>query len=221
MKLIAFTIFSLLLSGSVNAGEVYDEFPSDIDPNGTYVFYLHGLIVEGKDPAPVHPKYGVYEFMKIKNELSKDSDFSLIAHHRPKNTKVNPYVKKLVSWVNKLVNSGVDSKKIFLVGFSRGGEITSHASSELKALKINTVLLATCWKGGAQDNPSISFAGNFLSVYETSDGAKSCKKLADRSLRLGSFSEIPITTGREHGAFFKPLNEWVEPLKSWIESKSE
>jgi hypothetical protein len=26
------------------------------------VIYSHGLIVEGDDPRPVHPEYGVYDF---------------------------------------------------------------------------------------------------------------------------------------------------------------
>ncbi len=61
--------------------------------------------------------------------------------------------------------------------------------------------------------------GAFLSVYETSDGALTCKKLQNRSPRLTSFKEISIATGLEHGAFYRPLAEWVAPVKQWIKER--
>jgi hypothetical protein len=30
------------------------------------------------------------------------------------------------------------------------------------------------------------------------------------------FSEISISTGKEHGAFYRPMPEWVKPLKTWL-----
>ena len=32
---------------------------------------------------------------------------------------------------------------------------------------------------------------------------------------------IALTTGKEHGAFFTPLDEWILPLKQWIISKGQ
>jgi hypothetical protein len=57
--------------------------------------------------------------------------------------------------------------------------------------------------------------GNLLSIYETSDELGSCGKLAARS-HLKSFKEVSITTGKQHGAFFQPLPQWLQPLKAWI-----
>lgn len=209
-----------LFSNVAFAGQVYEHFPKKIHPDQKYVFYSHGLIVEGDNPKPVHPKYGSYEFAAIKQALASNSDFNLIAHHRPKHTQVSAYVTQLTAWVEKLIAAGVKPNSIVLLGFSRGGEITAYASSKLSKHKINTVLLATCWKGSVQDNPDITFTGHFLSIYETSDGAKSCQKLADRSQALDSFTELAISTGKEHGAFFTPLKQWVEPLKNWIDAKT-
>jgi hypothetical protein len=43
-----------------------------------------------------------------------------------------------------------------------------------------------------------------------------CESLANGSPKLTLFREVAISTGRSHGAFFKPLPEWVQPLKEWI-----
>jgi len=213
-------IILMFLAECSLAGEIYSEFRKQIHPNGKYVFYSHGLIVEGTNPRPVHPKFGTYEFSLIKDMLVKDSEFNLIAHHRPKNAKIEAYTTKLVSWVRTLVKAGVKPNNITLIGFSRGGQLTSFAANRLKDLKINTILLATCWPGSVQTDPTITFSGHFLSIYETTDGAKSCKQLSDRSEELLSFEEVAISTGKKHGAFFKPMKEWIVPVKKWINLKS-
>lgn len=212
----SFTIFVCLGSRAL-AGDIYTDFPSHIDSDGEYVIYSHGRIVEGENPKPTHERWGVYDFPAIKAKLAEDSSFDLIAHHRPANTDVASYVEHLKSWVNQLIEAGVRPETITLVGFSRGGQITALASSQLKPLPINTVLLATCWKTGVQEQLPITFSGRFLSIYETTDAALSCGDLAARSGELASFEEIEITTGKEHGAFYTPLPDWIEPLLRWIQ----
>ena len=103
-----------------------------------------------------------------------------------------------------------------MIGFSRGGEITARAASELRPLPINTALLATCWEHGVQDEPAIKLSGRILSIFETTDVALTCEKLAGRSSELADFDEIAISTGDEHGAFFRPRSEWVNPLLRWL-----
>lgn len=216
-------VLLLMFANYSIAGKVYDEFPDQIQTDEKYVFYSHGLIVEGNNPRPVHSKYGAYEFSLIKSKLAEDSDFNLIAHHRPKNTEIDAYAKQLASWVERLVTAGVEPTNITLLGFSRGGEITAYTSSSLKHLNVNTILLATCWPTGVQSRPTITFGGHFLSVFETTDQALghpfSCKEISVRSEELLSFEEVAISTGKEHGAFFKPMQEWIVPVKAWIKSK--
>ena len=198
------------------AAEVYPDFPAHIDSDRSYVIYSHGRIVEGDDPKPIHERWGIYDFPAIVSRLAEGNSFVLVAHHRSEDTDVPIYVERLKSWVRKLVEVGVEPESITLVGFSRGGQITALAASQLKPMNINTALLATCWENGVQDQPSITLSGRLLSIYETTDSALSCRNSAARSARLSSFEEVDISTGKEHGAFYKPLSDWVEPLLLWI-----
>lgn len=201
----------------VNGGavEIYDHFPSAIHANERYVIYSHGLIVEGTDPKPVSPKYGLYDFPAVKQALFDGGGFNLIAIQRPKNVELGTHVKQLESGVQQLLDAGVKASRITMVGFSRGGQITAFASSHLASKGINTAILAICTDGDFAADPPLILGGNFLSIYETSDSVGSCEKLAKRS-HLTSFKEVAISTGKAHGSFFQPRREWMEPLRAWI-----
>ncbi|KAB7615921.1 alpha/beta hydrolase [Amylibacter sp. SFDW26] len=194
------------------------DFPdiSKINPNQKYVIYSHGLIVEGTDPRPIHPKFGLYDFPAIKEQLAKRGDFELIAIQRPKGEKIPTQVMQLVKWVEKLTEHGVPAENVTLIGFSRGGDLTARAASQLKPLPVNTVLLATCWDDGVKDDPEINITGRLLSIYEVTDGPQSCVKIKEHSPKLQSFEEIKINTGKSHGAFYMPDSAWMEPLLMWV-----
>jgi len=198
------------------AGQLLTEFPEKIDPKAKYVFYSHGFIVEGTNPTPKHPKFGIYQFPDIKEALAA-SDFNLIAYHRPAKTNPQKFAIKLADDVRKLIAGGVDASQITLLGFSRGGAITAFASSNLSMEKLNTIMMASCG-GWIKNRPEVKLAGNVLSIYETSDSFGTCKTLIDRSEKVKSFKEIAITTGKQHGAFFTPRKEWLEPVLEWINS---
>jgi len=196
------------------AVEIYDRFPDSIRAGERYVIYSHGLIVEGDDPKPISPKYGQYDYPAIKQALFSAGGFNLIAFQRPKSLD-DTYAETLKSWVQRLLDAGVKPSRITLVGFSRGAQLTALASSNLASVGINTALLAICEDGEVSAAPGLTFGGNFLSIYETSDELGSCAKLAARS-HLKSFQEVSISTGKKHGAFFQPLPQWIQPLKAWI-----
>jgi len=189
-------------------------FPEAIHATERYVIYSHGLIVEGDDPRPISPKYGQYDFPAIKQSLFSEGGFNLIAYQRPKNSD-DTYVDTLKSWVRRLLDAGVKPSRITLVGFSRGAQLTALASSDLASVGINTALLAICEDGDVSQTPGLVLGGNLLSIYESSDELGSCGKLAARS-PLKSFKEVPISTGKKHGAFFQPLPQWLRPLEVWI-----
>ena len=197
--------------------QIYEQFPSDIHASERYVIFSHGLIAEGDDPRPVSPKYGVYDFPRIKDSLFTNGGFNLIAVQRKKGVEFENHVNQLESWVHRLLEAGVKPSRVTLVGFSRGGQITASASGHLASEGINTAILAICTDGdfAVDSGPAIVLGGNFLSIYETSDELGSCSKLADRS-HLRSFKEVAISTGKAHGAFFEPRPEWIGPLKAWI-----
>lgn len=214
----AFGFLSLLLVGSGLAGTIHRDFPAEIDLDGIYVFYSHGAIVEGGNPKPKHAKWGIYDFPVIKRDLA-DSGFEVIAWHRAQKTDPAQHAKTLVEQVNKLLDAGVEPNRITLLGFSKGGYISALASNEIDEA-INVIFLATCGKW-VKNSPDISLHGNFLSIYETSDSTRSCKKLAENSPDLVSFEEISISTGLSHGAFYRPLDDWMKPVTDWIQAKAK
>jgi hypothetical protein len=194
---------------------IYPTFPDKIDPLGRYVFYSHGLIVEGTDERPVHPENGVYDFPAIKQAIFKDGGFNLIAFHRPKNADAKAYAAMLEEWVRKLLKAGVPASRITIVGFSRGSGITAYAAARLRDTGIQTALMGACSNGDIPGGDALKLGGNLLNIYETTDTVLSCNVLAKRS-DLKSFKEVAISTGKKHGAFFTPREEWIGPLKTWI-----
>jgi hypothetical protein len=59
--------------------------------------------------------------------------------------------------------------------------------------------------------------GRILSVYEASDEVgRSCQGLFAKSAATGERSEIRINLGEEHGAFFRPHDEWLTPVIEWV-----
>ena len=205
---------SALLPINSGAVEIYDRFPDSIHASERYVIYSHGMIVEGNDPKPISPKYGQYDFPAVKQALFSGGGFNLIAYQRPKSLD-DTYADTLKSWVRRLLDAGVKPSRITLVGFSRGAQLTALASSDLASVGINTALLAICEDGDVSQASGLMLGGNLLSIYETSDELGPCGKLAARS-RLKSFTEVSISTGKKHGAFFQPLPQWIRPLKVWI-----
>lgn len=209
------SFFILILSiSSASSGELFTQFPDQVKPQEKYVFYSHGYIVEGTNPTPKHPRFGIYQFPDIKRALS-GADFNLIAYHRPAGTNPDKFARKLADDVRRLISKEVDPANITLLGFSRGGAITAFASHNLSLEKLNTILLASCG-GWVKARPDVTLAGNVLSIYETSDVFGSCQSLIDRSDKVTSFKEIAISTGKQHGAFFTPRKEWVGPVLDWI-----
>ncbi|MFT7472668.1 MAG: hypothetical protein ACI8XU_002571 [Kiritimatiellia bacterium] len=143
------SVFLFLLLSPINAlgQELYEQFPAEIQANQKYVFYAHGLIVEGDSQMPEHPEFGVYDFPSIKMKLFEMGGFNLIAHHRPKDTDVDGYVDLFASWVDSLLESGVPASNITLIGFSRGSHLTALTADRFNAYDINTVLMAGCFNG--------------------------------------------------------------------------
>jgi hypothetical protein len=196
------------------AGNIYEQFPETVNASEKYVFYSHGLIVEGDDPTPISPLFGKYEFPQIKQALADDG-YNLIAYHRAKNTEAKAFAKKLVKDVNLLVEKGVKPENITLLGFSRGGVITIRASHYLKSPKVRIGLLAACPRD-IKDGGELRLSGKVYSMFETSDSVRSCQFLIDKSPQVTSFNETATSTGQGHGAFYRPLPEWVVPVKAWL-----
>lgn len=214
-----FKLFFLLgFSSAPFAGEVFTVFPSSIDAKQKYVFYSHGLIVEGTNPRPVNLRWGTYEFPEIKAALA-DKNYNLIAYHRAKNTQAKAFAEKIVNDVRLLIAKGVPGGNISLIGFSRGGAITILTSNLLANKDVTYIILAGCGRY-LQNNPELDAYGNIYSIFETSDDVGSCQFLIDRSKGVARFTEISISTDKEHGAFYTPIPEWVVPVKKWLKQST-
>lgn len=211
-----------MFSSPIFAGNIYETFPENINASEKYVFYSHGYIVEGTNPKPINTKFGwgVYDFPAIKQALL-DDNYHLIAAHRPKNTDPFKYAQKLSVQVRELVKQGVAAENITIMGFSRGAFITGLTSDKLSDLAINTIILAGCGRLISNKHTDIKVYGNVLSIYEKTDSSNTCLALKEKSVNVKSFREIEINTGLEHGAFYRPISEWIKPVKNWIKSNKD
>jgi hypothetical protein len=210
----ALCLFVLLVSGA-RPGAVLHELPKHPDPGGRYVIYLHGRIVEDKGPRPTHERFGVYEYRKILDTLAA-AGLTVISEQRRPATDMDLFAKHVVGQVRALLAAGVPAEHVTVVGFSKGGGIARRTSALLKNDRVNFVFLAACGDGDFS-GVDIDVRGRILSIYEESDEmGRSCSQLFAKSKGHGERSEVKITTGEAHGAFFRPRKEWTAPAISWI-----
>ena len=205
----------LLISFSALAS-LEQAFPEQADPDARYLIYSHGYIVEGDDPRPISPRWGLYDYPDVVRALSSD-EYRLIAHHRPAGTEPFGYARALAARVEALMADGVAAHNITLMGFSRGGALSVLTANELRETEINLVILAGC-AGLVKGHPKVQAYGRVLSIYETTDQVGSCQFLVDRSPGVSSFKEVAITTGKGHGAFYLPREVWLKPAKAWTDT---
>ncbi|MBU1311439.1 MAG: alpha/beta hydrolase [Gammaproteobacteria bacterium] len=212
MKVWVLLLLTVLMPA--RADTIYTDVPETPESTKIYLFYLHGRIIENSGPRPTDPRYGLYDYPAILEALSSRGAV-VISAQRPSKTDMNEYAGIVVSQVEKLIERGVPPGNIVVIGFSKGGAITTRVSSFLRRPQVRFVLLAACPGGSAAQQ--ISLTGQVLSVYEESDTlAGSCKPLADQSEQLRSFNEFKISTGKLHGAFYMPLTVWLDPLLDWV-----
>ncbi|NOX68076.1 MAG: alpha/beta hydrolase [Gammaproteobacteria bacterium] len=184
----------------------------------TFVFYLHGQIIENAGPRPMHPEWGLYDYPAIVDALSAQGA-TVISEVRARNTNIYEYAGITISQIEALIARGVEPSQIVVVGFSKGGIIATQVSSSLRRPEIRYALLAACinW---APRFPHLRLSGRILSVIETSDVvAHSCRSFAERGDGPVSFEEIEISTGKNHAAFYLPRDEWLQPVMRWIHNK--
>jgi hypothetical protein len=180
------------------------------------IFYLHGRIIEDEGPRPVHERFGLYDYPAIVDALGADGA-TVVSEVRESGTKAHEYARLVVERIEGMIANGTPAQDITVVGFSKGGSIAIMASHYLERPDVNFVFVAACadWISSA---PQLMVSGNIFSIYEESDAlAGSCASLASRNKNLSSFTELETSSGREHGAFYLPREEWVGPLLAWMD----
>lgn len=205
-------------SASMRRGSVNSSLPENIDPDEHYLFYLHGKIIEDEGVDAVSPQFGAYEFQEILNYLA-DGGFQVIGEVRTAPTDVIAYADRVVAQVNSLLERGVPSENIAIVGFSKGAAIAIQASMKLGNPDLNFVLIAICGEE-ANRGAGLALAGRFLSLYERSDElGSSCRPMIEGLPDVKEFEEIEFATGKQHGAFYSADPSWLDPLMSWLAGK--
>lgn len=64
-------------------------------------------------------------------------------------------------------------------------------------------------------------APNSYAASQVLKYAYSCKELADRSPKPREFRHITINSGKEHGAFYLPDDQWIRPVVDWAKSSAQ
>ena len=193
--------------------------PTEIDPDASYLFYLHGKIIEDQGLPAISEEYGEYEYDAILKRFA-ESDFRVISELREVNADVNAYGEKLVGQIQTLMDAGVPAEKITVVGASKGAFIAIYASVLLNESNINYVLLGGCPADELSSmlQEQMYFHGNVLSIYDSADVfADSCMPLFvfSKGHGIGDYNEIVVDVGIGHGILYQPLDEWVLPTVEW------
>jgi hypothetical protein len=196
--------FTSTVSGKINKEE-------------TYLFYLHGAIVQEMGIHAVSEEFGKYEFIGILDTLSHYG-YHVISEVRPKGTDVVKYAEKVSKQIDILLAQGVQPENIVVVGASQGAYITVEVANLVKNPKVKYAILALCndYNINYYAKYSPKLCGNFLSIYEETDQKKSCQKLLANQFCKTGFKEIKLNMGNGHGFIFKPYPEWTKPLVQWI-----
>lgn len=209
MKAIATLAIVFLCFFNVQA-QVTTGLPEKIDPTGKYMFYLHGAIVQSQGENAVSPTYGKYMYRDIVNKLASHG-YNVISEVRPKDATVDGYATIVAKQVKTLLEKGVPAKNIVVVGASMGASITTQAAIQLHNKHLKFVVMGMCHEGG-DDSDADKVCGNFLSIYESSDGAGSCVAYLKGRKCVSNFKEVVLKMGNAHGFLYQPYKEWVDPV---------
>src|SRR5206468_510790 len=81
--------------------------------------FLHGRIVQEQGRRAVSPDYGPYEYDAILRGLAS-AGFVVISEVRPRGTEAPVYADRVVGQVRRLLDAGVPSRQITVLGASMG-----------------------------------------------------------------------------------------------------
>jgi len=213
-KSIFLILLSFLLGGCVTtAGRVLFEVPDKPKLERKYLFYMHGIKLEGLGPD--HKRAKAYH--KILDELVNNG-FHVFSEHREPVVIVS-YAKVVAAQVNDLLRKGVPAKNITVSGFSKGSLIAQTVSTILQNPRINFVLLAGCTNLYKIDHSKMR--GKILSIIDKDDlRFFSCSKKINARTAGIIFKEKSISSGRGHRVFRlshkKYMTLWVDPLLAWV-----
>ncbi len=187
------------------------------DNQEKFMFYLHGGVVQEQGINAVSPQYGKYEYTAIVDTLQRQG-FKVISEIRRKGTEEMAYAEKIKNQIDSLMSIGVSPGNIVVVGASAGAYIAMESAMILENPDIKFVLLGLCGEYAVNYFSSYKdrIAGDFLSIYESSDSKGSCASIFSEPSSKVRFHEIKLDMGINHSFLFGPHDEWVQPLVEWV-----
>ncbi len=210
-----------LFSGPINAQDVSTHVPSPLNPQASYLFYLHGGVVQAQGAEAVSPYYGKYEYHAILDSLALQG-FHVISEVRPKASEERLYARKVMAQIDSLLEAGVPLEQVTVLGASLGAYIAMELALIAKRPQMKYILLGLCsdYAVGLYKKRAAGLNGRFLSIYEKSDAKGSCAAIFDQAPNETVFEEIALNLGIDHAFLFKPFPQWVEPAVQWAREGS-
>lgn len=183
----------------------------------TYLFYLHGGVVQQQGANAVSEYYGPYKYLDLLDTL-RSYGFEVISEVRPKGVTEEAYARKVSGQIDSLLALGVKKKNMVVAGASLGAYITMDLALMRKDPDLNFALLGLCSDYVLEyyQDRKDSLCGNFLSIYEKTDEKGPCLPLFSAADCPQQFKEIGLQMGNGHGFLYRPYPEWVRPLVEWI-----
>lgn len=218
MNMLRFLMIALFLIPQASVGQnITAVIPQNADATQTYLFYLHGGVVQQQGVHAVSSYYGEYDYLGILDTLSS-AGFQVISEARPRDTDEIAYAQKVALQVDSLLQQGVAPGKVVIVGASQGAYITLEAAYRIKRNKLNYVILGLCSDYALEyfSDYGKELHGNYLSIYESSDSKGSCESIFKDIPAETNYREIELNMGIDHAFLYKPYDEWVQPLVKWI-----
>jgi hypothetical protein len=218
-------ILLIFLSDQVSA---QGQMPSEIDPSKHYLFYMHGGFIEKHGIVGTHPQHGTYEWAAIVDTF-KAKGFVVISEARENSVQPGRYAKSVASAVDELLSKGVPPEKITISGHSKGALISWLTSGFVANPKVNYVIMASCPPEGTnfrrgfnrflrQDASNVT--GRILNLYDVSDViGGSCAEVFERAGKVSS-KELSFDTGKGHGLFYTPQDNWINAASNWAKGKN-
>lgn len=183
-----------------------------------HIYYLHGQINEEQGRNAQSEKFGKYELDEILEQL-KVSNSIVHCEIRAKDTDVKIYANKISKEIDSLIKLGILPQNITIVGASKGAVIAMNIS-DINTHPINYVFLAGNNEYQEKEN-DWKFHGQVLCIYDLSDdiAGKNYNYWMEKPNYSTLFKQIEIKTNLGHGFIYKPLKEWIDPTKEWIENQ--
>jgi hypothetical protein len=192
---------------------IFEDVPAAPDPNRRYVFYLHGRILEVQGRNARSPDFGRYEYDGILRALA-GRGLLVISEVRRGDAGL-AFVEHVAAQVRRLKAAGVPSRRIGVVGASKGGHLALMVAAELGDPDISYVILAGCGPSTVGLGPRLR--GRVLSIHDDPDRfSPSCRETFDAARRLTASRETVLRLGLDHGLVYRPRPEWVDPAVEWL-----